>query len=307
MVLDEIAGKDLDMSNVIAILISFQLLALVILMGQFLRYYSARRRNRVRRSLINRLTNFSQDPDSTSLQSDTSVRAGIRRSLLSTRYGQWLERQCIRAGRWQQDAISSFVGRKLELSVAGLLLGTLSYQLLNSPMQLIPILMAAGFAAPDLALVQAGERRADDIARALPETIDLLNMTVGAGLGFQSGLDRISRTEGNPLSDEFRRVLAEIRLGDNRSRAFTSMAERINRPEIWSFTNAISQVEKLGIPITNVLKDQARTIRAERREKARERAQKLPVKILAPIMLLLFPMVIIIVIAPAVLSMLRIF
>jgi tight adherence protein C len=78
------------------------------------------------------------------------------------------------------------------------------------------------------------------------------------------------------------------------------MAERINRPEIWSFTNAISQVEKLGIPITSALKDQAKMIRAERREKAREIAQKLPVKILAPIMLLLLPSVLVIVLGPAI-------
>jgi tight adherence protein C len=141
----------------------------------------------------------------------------------------------------------------------------------------------------------------------LPETIDLLNMTVSAGLGFQAGLDRISRNGNNPLSTEFRRVLAEVRLGDSRSHAFTLMAQRINRPEIWKFTNAITQVEKLGIPITSALKDQATTIRAERREKAREQAQKLPVKILAPIMVFLLPAVLTIVLAPAILSMLRIF
>lgn len=167
--------------------------------------------------------------------------------------------------------------------------------------------MLIGFVLPDLLIRSAGERRAAEIARALPETIDLLNMTVGAGLGFQAGLDRIARTEGNPLSDEFRRVLAEIRLGDNRTRAFTAMAERINRSEIWNFTNAIAQVEKLGIPITKVLQDQAKTMRAERREKAREQAQKLPVKILAPIMIFLLPAVMVIVLAPAVFTMFKAF
>ena len=160
---------------------------------------------------------------------------------------------------------------------------------------------------PDYSIYRKGVKRGEIIARSLPETIDLLNMTVSAGLGFQAGLDRIARNGSNPLSDEFRRVLAEVRLGDSRSHAFTMMAERINRPEIWNFTNAISQVEKLGIPITSALKDQAATIRAVRREKAREQAQKLPVKILAPIMVFLLPAVLIIVLAPAVLSMLRIF
>jgi tight adherence protein C len=173
-------------------------------------------------------------------------------------------------------------------------------QLVSTPTYLLVLLPILGFIGPDLLLFSRGKERGERIARALPETIDLLNMTVGAGLGFQAGLDRISRSEGNPLSDEFRRVLAEIRLGDSRTHAFSSMAERINRPEIWSFTNAISQVEKLGIPITSALKDQAKMIRAERREKAREIAQKLPVKILAPIMLLLLPSVLVIVLGPAI-------
>jgi tight adherence protein C len=85
------------------------------------------------------------------------------------------------------------------------------------------------------------------------------------------------------------------------------MAERINRSEIWNFTNAIAQVEKLGIPITKVLQDQAKTMRAERREKAREQAQKLPVKILAPIMIFLLPAVMVIVLAPAVFTMFKAF
>jgi tight adherence protein C len=203
--------------------------------------------------------------------------------------------------------VSKFVGRKFEISLAGLILALLLEELFSLSPIFIPIFMLIGFVLPDLLIRSAGERRAAEIARALPETIDLLNMTVGAGLGFQAGLDRIARTEGNPLSDEFRRVLAEIRLGDNRTRAFRAMAERINRSEIWNFTNAIAQVEKLGIPITKVLQDQAKTMRAERREKAREQAQKLPVKILAPIMIFLLPAVMVIVLAPAVFTMFKAF
>ena len=206
----------------------------------------------------------------------------------------------MRSGNWSSQQISVWTARKFEWTIAGFILAVLGLQLFSMPRYFLVLLPLLGFFWPDYLLYNKGKARGERIARALPETIDLLNMTVGAGLGFQAGLDRISRSEENPLSDEFRRVLAEIRLGDSRTHAFTAMAERINRPEIWSFTNAISQVEKLGIPITSALKDQAKEIRAERREKAREIAQKLPVKILAPIMLLLLPSVLIIVLGPSI-------
>lgn len=195
----------------------------------------------------------------------------------------------------------------MELGLAGVILAFLLLETSNTPIWILFLIPPIAFMTLDYSIYRQGLKRGELIARSLPETIDLLNMTVSAGLGFQAGIDRISRNGNNPLSDEFRRVLAEIRLGDSRSHAFTMMAERINRPEVWNFTNAISQVEKLGIPITSALRDQATTIRAERREKAREQAQKLPVKILAPIMVFLLPAVLTIVLAPAVLSMLRIF
>lgn len=230
----------------------------------------------------------------------SSASKGISSWFLETAYGRWFSSACVRSGNWSDQQVSIWTGRKFEWAIAGLILGILGLQLISTPQYLLLLLPLMGFFLPDYILYSKGKTRGEMIAKSLPETIDLLNMTVGAGLGFQAGLDRISRSDNNPLSDEFRRVLAEIRLGDSRTHAFTAMAERINRPEIWSFTNAIAQVEKLGIPITSALKDQAKEIRAERREKAREIAQKLPVKILAPIMLLLLPSVMIIVLGPAV-------
>lgn len=224
---------------------------------------------------------------------------------LHTSYGKWFEAKCLRAGVWQSEAITRWAGRKFEASMTALLVAFAGFQLLSWNIYLLPAFMIAGFFLPDLILIRKGDARSQEIARNLPETIDLLNMTVEAGLGFQAGLERISRMKSNPLSDEFRRVLTEIRLGDSRSRAFTAMAERINQKEIWGFTNAIAQVEKLGIPITSVLRDQAIRMRSERKDKAREIAQKLPVKILAPIMLLLLPSVLIIVLGPAVYSIMQ--
>lgn len=305
--MDEETCEDLNMSTYLGVVIALQVSVVMTLLLYRIVAIQRKRENFSRRAFLdNFILSSTKDSDFNS-KVDKSVRTLLVSSFLETGYGRWFKSTSLRSGKWDPREVSKFVGRKFEIAIAGLILAFLLEELFSLSPIFIPIFMLIGFVLPDLLIRSAGERRAAEIARALPETIDLLNMTVGAGLGFQAGLDRIARTEGNPLSDEFRRVLAEIRLGDNRTRAFTAMAERINRSEIWNFTNAIAQVEKLGIPITKVLQDQAKTMRAERREKAREQAQKLPVKILAPIMIFLLPAVMVIVLAPAVFTMFKAF
>ena len=305
--MDALSHQDQSMNAALTIFIALQFSIVVYLLGRALLVRQDRRVNADRKAL---LENFS--PNDVTGKTDTAQNEGSGRSslidyFLESRYGRWFNRMCLRAGIWNSPEIRQLVGRKFEIGIAGVILAVFLSQILTFPLWLLLLLPPLAFMTPDYSIYRKGIKRGEAIARSLPETIDLLNMTVSAGLGFQAGLDRIARNGNNPLSDEFRRVLAEVRFGDSRSHAFTMMAERINRPEIWNFTNAISQVEKLGIPITSALRDQAVTIRAERREKAREQAQKLPVKILAPIMIFLLPAVLTIVLAPAVLSMLKIF
>jgi len=295
------------MISALEILIALQISLVTLLLLNRLSIYQMQRVNYSRRIFLDNFVASINDAPKSNSHEDLSARTGLINAFLRTGYGRWFNRICLRSGKWDPRDVSSLVGRKFEFALAGFILAFLLFQISDSSSSLLILFPLVGFHAPDYQVYSAGEKRASSIARALPETIDLLNMTVGAGLGFQAGLDRIARSQSNPLSDEFRRVLAEIRLGENRARAFTAMAERINRPEIWSFTNAIAQVEKLGIPITKALQDQAKTIRAERREKAREKAQKLPVKILAPIMVFLLPAVLVIVLAPAIFTMIRAF
>ena len=266
-----------------------------------------------RRAIVNKRTrhllevnsSISSELDSENSLSQPAFTNQIAERFLKTTYGKWFERKCVRAGSWQSESVIKWAGRKIEISLSVALIAVAGFQLFNWSIYLLPVFAIAGFFLPDFLLIRKGDARSEEIVHNLPETIDLLNMTIEAGLGFQAGLERVSRMKSNPLSDEFRRVLTEIRLGDSRSRAFTSMAERINQKEVWGFTNAIAQVEKLGIPITNALRDQAIRMRAERKDKAREIAQKLPVKILAPIMLLLLPSVLIIVLGPAIYSIMQ--
>lgn len=305
--MDEEARKDLDMNSIILLLITLQISLFSALIMYRLILIQNQKRTYLRRQFLDQYVAAIRDGSGKSSPLDNSARKGLINAFLLTSYGRWFNKVCLRSGKWDPKEVAVLVGRKLEFAIAGLIVALLFLQIFNSSPLLLLLFPIIGFMAPDYSVYSAGEKRAMEIARALPETIDLLNMTVGAGLGFQAGLDRIARAESNPLSDEFRRVLAEIRLGENRARAFTAMAERINRPEIWSFTNSIAQVEKLGIPITKALQDQARSIRSERREKAREKAQKLPVKILAPIMIFLLPAVLVIVLAPAIFTMIKSF
>ena len=305
--MDEEARKDLDMNSIILLLITLQISLFSALIMYRLILIQNQKRTYLRRQFLDQYVAAIRDGSGKSSPLDNSARKGLINAFLLTSYGRWFNKVCLRSGKWDPKEVAVLVGRKLEFAIAGLIIALLFLQIFNSSPLLLLLFPIIGFMAPDYSVYSAGEKRAMEIARALPETIDLLNMTVGAGLGFQAGLDRIARAESNPLSDEFRRVLAEIRLGENRARAFTAMAERINRPEIWSFTNSIAQVEKLGIPITKALQDQARSIRSERREKAREKAQKLPVKILAPIMIFLLPAVLVIVLAPAIFTMIKSF
>jgi tight adherence protein C len=305
--MDEETRQDNYMTSALKILIAIQIsLVTLVILNRFSSYQQQRVSYSRRIFLDNFVASIKDDSKSYSQEFSTG-RQSLIRAFLRTGYGRWFNRICLRSGTWDPREVSSLVGRKFEFAVAGLILASLLSQISHASPALLILFPLVGFLVPDYKVYSAGEKRAALIARALPETIDLLNMTVGAGLGFQAGMDRIARSDSNPLSDEFRRVLAEIRLGENRTRAFKAMAERIDRPEIWSFTNSISQVEKLGIPITKALQEQAKTIRSERREKAREKAQKLPVKILAPIMVFLLPAVLVIVLAPAIFTMIRAF
>jgi tight adherence protein C len=132
-------------------------------------------------------------------------------------------------------------------------------------------------------------------------------MCVAAGIGFHSGMQRVAASQDNPLSQEFSRVLAEMKLGQSRSAALSALSERLQIESLEQFVNSILQVDRLGVPMTRVLEEQSKRLRNQRREKAREQAQKLPVKILAPTMIFMLPSLLIIVLGPAVISILRSF
>lgn len=163
-----------------------------------------------------------------------------------------------------------------------------------------------GFFLPDLLLLNAGQKRQTLIRRALPDALDMLTVCVEAGLGFDAALAQVARNTRGPLAQECARVLQEMQIGKSRNQALRSLTERTTVAELRAFVSALAQAGELGVPIASVLREQAREMRVRRRQRAEEQAQKVPVKILFPLIACLFPAMFVVIIGPGVISIARV-
>lgn len=166
---------------------------------------------------------------------------------------------------------------------------------------------AAGFFLPDILLYNAGTKRQHKIQQALPDALDMLTVCVEAGLGFDAALAQVARNTKGPLAAEFSRVLQEMQIGKSRSQALRASTERTTVPELRSFVSALIQAGELGITIADVLREQAKEMRLRRRQRAEEKAQKVPVKILFPLVFCLFPSMFVVIIGPGALNIVHLF
>lgn len=201
--------------------------------------------------------------------------------------------------------------RILALKGVGLLLGALLGGLIGfrSVGWLVLGLVAGaafGFFLPDLLLLNAGQKRQEKIRRALPDALDMLTVCVEAGLGFDAALAQVARNTNGPLAQECARVLQEMQIGKSRNQALRALTERTTVSELRSFVSALAQAGELGVPIASVLREQAREMRLRRRQRAEEQAQKVPVKILFPLIACLFPAMFVVIIGPGAISIARV-
>ncbi|WP_338537473.1 type II secretion system F family protein [Janibacter terrae] len=196
---------------------------------------------------------------------------------------------------WTVDRLMGVKGLALLLGVAfGIL-----YAGLDLGGTLVAVVLGAvGFFVPDLLVHNAGLHRQERTARDLADTLDVLTVCVEAGQGFDAALLRVARGTDGPMSGEFARVLSEIQLGKTRADAFSSLGERMVLPEVKNFISAIVQADRLGIPIAKVLREQTSAMRVTRRQKGEEKAQKVTVKILFPLLLCIFPALFVVIIGP---------
>jgi tight adherence protein C len=164
---------------------------------------------------------------------------------------------------------------------------------------IVPFLAVVGYYLPEWILRSRAGRRQNAIRRALPDALDLLSITVQAGLGFDAAMERVAREMGGPLGQELYRVSQEMRLGTSRADALRQLADRTTVPELSSFVLALVQAETLGISVAQILHVQAGELRIRRRQRAEEAAIKLPVKLVFPVVLCIFPALLVVLMGPA--------
>ena len=157
-----------------------------------------------------------------------------------------------------------------------------------------------GFMVPEFWLSRRIKRRQKGILMAVPDTLDLLTISVKAGLSFDGALSKVVEKTMGPLADEFRRALAEIRVGKARRDALRDVIARTDVPALSNFIAAIVQAEQLGVPIAKVLQVQSEQLRIERRQRAEELAAKAPIKMLFPLVGCIFPSMFIVILGPAI-------
>jgi tight adherence protein C len=168
-------------------------------------------------------------------------------------------------------------------------------------------LAMAGYFAPNLWIYQKGYDRSNQMQKELPDALDLLTISVEAGLGFDAALSRVAKSTEGPLAEEFGRVLHEMNIGMGRIESLRAMGERTHLSELRGFVTAMIQADAFGIPIAQVLRVQSSEMRVKRRQRAEEKAQKVPVKILFPLIFCILPTLFLAVMGPAVIKMMGAF
>ena len=231
--------------------------------------------------------------------------SGFLMRLVPNRNMSSVQRKLDLAGRPNNWSPSEFLGVR---GLAGILLGVLGFMLLTlaktdlAQRFLLGVVLAAlGFYLPSAWLGSKIKKRQHEILKALPDALDLLTISVEAGLGFDAALAKVTEKWDNELCREFTRVIAEMRVGKKRRDALRDMVTRMEVPDVTSFVAAIIQADQLGVSISKVLRIQSEQMRIKRRQRAEEQARKAPIKMMIPMVFLIFPAIWIVLMGPAIL------
>lgn len=211
------------------------------------------------------------------------------------------------AGLSRRISPLGFLSAKGLLSIGGLVFGLLLGAGSTSSLFLALIFGAIGFIAPDLLVNQRTKTRRERIRADLPGALDLLAVSVEAGLGFDGAISKLTEQTEGPLAEEFALTLSEIRIGESRPEALKKLSERVGSPEMSAFVRAIVQADQFGISLGRILRAQATDTRLRRQAAAEERAMKAPIKMLFPTVAFIFPAMFLVTLGPAFLNLKTVF
>jgi tight adherence protein C len=232
-----------------------------------------------------------------------ALRATPKGSLEETR------RKLIAAGKTNANPTTYLAGKA---TVSGLfLIFALVLLVTGSPPTTVFLVVLGGlagsFVMPDYYLSLKTKARKEDLVSQMPDVLDLLTVSVEAGLGFDAAIAKVCERMKGPLVEEFRIVLHEMRIGEARSKALKNFADRLDMNETTTFARSIIQADQLGISLARILRVQGQDMRHRRQMAAEERAMKAPIKMLFPIAVFIFPAMFVVILGPAMLSLMKLF
>ncbi len=233
--------------------------------------------------------------------------ASVAMRLLPGEVLQRLEKQLQQSGNQGGLSAHDYLGLK---AIFALGLPTFVYLLssgINSAQLALIIFLALiiGWRLPEIQLKRSARMRCVKLEKTFPDVLDLLTVSVGAGLGFDGAMAKVVEKSNGPVAEEFKRVLHEIKMGKSRRDALRDFGDRSGVADIKTFTGAIVQADQLGISISSTLKHQAEQMRRRRRQRVEEQAMKAPVKMLIPLILFIFPVIFIVLLGPALIQILE--
>ncbi len=214
------------------------------------------------------------------------------------------------AGLGRSISPTTFLAFKSALAIGGVMLGAVFGGALTGPGGVLLFSIAlggVGFIAPDFVVSGKARSRKDRLRAELPDALDLMAVSVEAGMGFDGAISKLTEHMDGPLADEFALTLSEIRIGETRQDALKKLADRTGTPELSSFVRSIIQADQLGISLGRILRVQATDSRLKRQAAAEEKAMKAPIKMLFPTVMFIFPAMFLVILGPAFLNLSKIF
>ena len=214
------------------------------------------------------------------------------------------ERNYMLAGRPEGWSVSKILSSKVVLGAIGLVLGLMIFSSRGGTLGTLLLFIAplAGYFGPDIMINGRATRRQEEIQYALPDMLDQITISIESGTSFENALARSGQTGEGPLADEIVRTVQDIGLGLPRRDAYEALVARTDVEELRKFIRAVIQGEEFGVPVSEIVREQAREMRVTRRLRAEGKANQVPVKMLIPLMFTILPVLFMIVIGPAIIT-----